>query len=231
RCHAAAASRPSSAPEEGLPAPARPASRLAPVPRAEFGRSRSRAMVNGDVPRQARSLECLGHSLPHLTECRGQEVDGGLHRVELPEAVHHADLEASCQKWTGALAPGAVFGPLAVQARYVVPPVLVDHELSAAGPEDAVDLGLPSAIYAPERRPQADDDVGRRVRSLDRAGRPRGHRREPRARGHDAVDDRAARGVDDEDVAIRDGAEGVERRDELAGTIEGANEPSFELTR
>ena len=145
--------------------------------------------------------------------------------------MHHADLEAACQKWPGALAPGPVFGALGVEAGHVVAAILVDGELAAAGPEHPIDLRDLTGVNAPERRPETEDNVGGPVGRVDPEWRLCRHGGETGARSDEAIDDRAAGGVDDKHVAIRDRTEGIERGDELAGAIEGANERTFELTR
>src|SRR3954470_20709681 len=121
-------------------------------------------MVNGTVPGQPRTRQRVGDCRARRTERSREEPSSLLERVELPEAVDDTHPEAARQEWPGALAPGAVLGPIAVEAGHVIPPVLVDREVPAAGAEHAVDLGELAAMDAAERRPQSEHHVRRGIR-------------------------------------------------------------------
>ena len=77
--------------------------------------------------------------------------------------MDHAEPEAAGQERSAAPGPLAVLDEVAAEAGHVVPAVVVDDEQPAAGPEHAVGLGQVGGDDAAERRPDADDRVGRGV--------------------------------------------------------------------
>jgi hypothetical protein len=107
----------------------------------------------------------------------------------------------------------------------------VDGEVAAAGSQDAIDLLQLVLIDATKRRPEPEDDVGRRIGRGEAERTWQLHRREARARRDQALDDRATAGIDDQHVTVGDGRQGIDGGDELAGRVERADERRLELYR
>ena len=142
-------------------------------------------MVDRDVIGQARPPQAVADLATALAKGLAEERRRVLDRRERPEGVDHSDPEPAGEEWSVAARPVTVLGQVAPQSGDVVPAVVVDHEQPALGAENAIGLGDLGRIRAAERRPDADDGVGRGIRGrpgrtgrLDRP-RPCAHRPVP----------------------------------------------------
>ena len=150
--------------------------------------------------------------------------------------MHDPNLEPLAQERPVAPAPRAVLGQLAAQRRDVVASVVVDHQQSAAGPQQPASLPDLIERAVPERRP-----VTRRRHRPSRGGaskRRRSVRFDERDAGPEigelsSADPTGA--IDEDHVPVPDRTEAVERPRELAldiqGPAESLGEPGLKVER
>jgi len=138
--------------------------------------------------------------------------------------MHDADLEAAAKERTVAPAQGAVLGDVAAKAGHVVTPVVEQQEQPPAWPQDARGFRALGGGRPAIRSPEADQDVGRAIGSLDpgvgaRAGERHAGTEVVELAGADPV-----HAVEQDDVAAGDRTESVEGPGDLGFHVEDARE-------
>ena len=128
-----------------------------------------------------------------------------------------------------------VLGQVAAQPRDVVTAVVVDDEQPTARSQDAGRLAPLVVGQATERRPQADDDVRRRVGRVDARRSVRLRERDPRAELGELSGTDPVGAIEQQDVASPDRTQRLERprdlRLDIEDTGQALGEPVPEVDR
>ena len=161
---------------------------------------------------------------PTSPNARVQERLRLVQRRERPEAVDDPDLEPAAQERSVAAAQHPVLGQVAAQPRHVVAAVVVDHEEPPVRAQDAGRLAPLVVGQAPERRPQADDDVHRRVGRVDARRSIRLRERDPRAELGELPGPDPVGAIEQQDVASPHRTQCLERPRDLGLDIEDTGE-------
>jgi len=177
-------------------------------------------MVDRDVVGQPRPGQAVGDGSPGITERRLEERPGFIRRGERPPAVKDADLEPVAEERSITSRPRPVLRLRSTDLRYIVAPIVVHREQTAAGAEDSRSLGDLVGDGAAERRPQADDDISRRIRRGERRRTTRVDDGDAGAECFELPSAKTLGCIDDDDVSSLHRTQRLDRPRDLALDIE-----------
>ena len=177
-------------------------------------------MVDRDRVFEAQVLHLLGRLDARRSEGRLQELARMFGRLEAPAAVDDADSEPVAKERPVAVAPGHVALALVrQQTPHVVAAVVVDDEQPAAGAQQRARFSEEPRSGSGHLRPRHDDGVGSAdpARELLRRGVAQGEFEGDHSRAHllELAGAESIAAIEDDHVAIDDGPERLESREQL----------------
>lgn len=135
--------------------------------------------------------------------------------------MEHANAKTALEERPIAMAPRAEFRPIRLEPRDVVPAIIVDHQQTAARPQDSIGLGQVGRIHAAKSRPQPDYRVHGLVPQRRAEWRGLVTVDEPCSERCEAIGQARAGRIYEQHVAINDGPQCFEAAENLPLDVEG----------